>query len=304
MAFNIITGTPGVFDPTGSYVDSGWVIADGYATHSPCNAGKMAYVPGFALIIGRQYTITYTLDNYISGGVKVILGTTNGTTRTANGTYTETLTCVGTATMQFFSDGALRISAFSVYDTAIGSLPGKIVAFYDGEKKKWGMEMSYSTEQMCRFKSAFYAFKDGSIWLQNSNEIRCNFFGVQYVSLVHIIANVNPTELKIYYSMRVKSNRVWYAANTGDIFIPATEGKTNGMQSRLHKPQFRRLQGNYFADFLRNMLTPGFDTPKLALFKGVELRGEYMEIILTNDDTVDVTLFEIDIKSAKSMYTY
>lgn len=304
MAYTIVTGTPGIVDPSGSYVDSGWVIAEPYATHFPCNPGYMKYGHDLGLIVGRAYVVQYTVDNYISGGVNIKLGTASGVNRTANGIYTETITCTANTDVQFYSDGSLRISALTVYDQVIGQLPGYTIAFYDGDQKRWGLKYSFVPEYQVRFKNNLYQFQNGQVWLHASNEVRCNFFGVQYNSSITIAANIEPTMMKIFYSIRVQSNRVWAAIATGDITIPATEGKTDGMQSRLMANRFKMLQGNYFADFLRNMLSPGFDTELKALFNGAELRGEYMEITLTNTDTIEVRLVEIAILTSKSMYTY
>jgi len=304
MAYNVITGVVGIVDPSGSYIDSGWVISEPYATHFPCNPGTMKYNHDFGLVVGKTYVVKYTVDNYISGSVLISLGGTDGIARNANGTYTENITCSSNTDISFFSDGSLRISGLSVYDQAVGLQPGYSVAFYDGDQKRWGLQYSFVPEYQVRFKNNLYQFQNGGIWLHASNETRCNFFGVQYNTSVTVVANINPTEIKIFYNIRVQSNRVWAALATGDINIPSTEGKTDGMQSRLMANRFRMLQGNYFADFLRNILTPGFDTDLQALFKGAELRGEYMEITLTNTDTIDVRLVEIAISSSKSMYTY
>lgn len=304
MAYNIITGTVGIVDPSGAYIDSGWVINAPFATHFPCNSGTMLYNHDGVLQVGKQYIVTYTVDNYISGEVALIIGNTAGTSYTANGTYTESLLCTVNTEIRFFSDGALRISGLSIYDQAVGQQPGVTVAFYDGDKKRWGLKYSFVPEYQVRFKNNLYQFHNGRIWLHGSNEVRCNFFGTQYDSSVTLVANLSPAQMKIFYNIRVQSNRVWAAIATGDIIIPATEGKTDGMSSRLMANRFRMLQGNYFADFLRNLLTPGFDTQLEALFKGAELRGEYMEITLTNSDTIEVRLVEVAISSAKSMYTY
>ena len=302
--FQVIKGTPAVYDPNASYVDSGWTIAGGIATHGACNAGTFYYNLAAFLQVGHYYVITYTVVNYSSGGVYLTLGATDGTNRTANGTYTETLQCTTNTNLGFYSNGALSIENIKIYDQANGPQTGYTVAFHDGDKKKWGLTISITPEMSVRFLNDLYMFQNGGIWKQNSNPVRNNFFGTQYNSIIHIICNHKPTEDKIYYSMRVKSNGIWAALQQGDISIPPTPGKTAGMTSRLTPSQFKRLQNDYFADFLRNMSDPRFGTITDALFKGAELRGEYMELVLTNSDTTEIVLFEIDIKTASSMFTY
>ena len=51
--------------------------------------------------VGATYTITYDVVNYTDGRVRVKCGTTNGTIRNANGTYTQTLVCNGNTTLRF-----------------------------------------------------------------------------------------------------------------------------------------------------------------------------------------------------------
>lgn len=304
MAYKIITGSLAIVDPSGAYIDSGWVINAPYATHFPCNSGSMLYNNDSLVQVGKTYVVTFTVDNYISGEVSISIGNTSGASYSANGTFSENILCTSNTDIKFFSDGALRISGFSIFDEAVGQQPGITLAFYDGDKKRWGLKYSFVPDYQVRFKDSLYQFHNGSVWLHGANEVRCNFFGTQYDSSVTVIANLSPTQMKIFYNIRVQSNRVWAAVATGDINIPATEGKTDGMSSRLMANRFRMLQGNYFADFLRNLLTPGFDTQLEALFKGAELRGEYMEITLTNSDQIEVRLVEVAISTAKSMYTY
>jgi hypothetical protein len=68
--------------------------------------------PGFAggsaisqlgkLTIGVTYRVEYTISNYSAGTTYCRLGTANGTSRTANGTYTEDVTCAGATTFYIY----------------------------------------------------------------------------------------------------------------------------------------------------------------------------------------------------------
>ena len=78
------------------------------------------------------------------------------------------------------------------------------------------------------------------------------------------------------------------------------------MSSRLAKNRFKNYQGAYFADFLMNILDPRFsgNTQIEALFEAEPLRGRVMQVLLTNDDTIEVVLFEVDFKTSPSAFTY
>lgn len=304
-SFQIVQGTTGYVNPAVAALTTGWSISNKYASHEVCNAGTMVSLTSLGLILGRQYTFTYTVDQYASGGVKLIAGTTNGTNRTANGTYTEALTVAGSAALSFYSDGALRISELKFYDTLTGLQTGTTISFNEGTNQ-WGPEYQYRAEQVVKFGDDLYALKNGQLWKMNDNPVRNNFFGEQFNSSIIFFANLNPSTVKQFFNIRVRSNRAWFAPNTGDINILPVEQRPAGMLSRLTKNRFKNYQGVYFADFLRNIVDPRYAdfTEVQALFKAESLIGEFMEITLINDDTVEVRLMEVDIKSSPSFYTY
>ncbi len=77
---------------------TGWTIGSGKLTGTTVSTGQYAIAPNkFGLKSGKTYTVTYTLSGTITGGVKMHLYGEGalvivGATRTAAGTYTETLT--------------------------------------------------------------------------------------------------------------------------------------------------------------------------------------------------------------------
>jgi hypothetical protein len=53
------------------------------------------------IVIGKTYKVQYTISEYALGGVRINLGTANGTTRTDDGTYIEYITCAGSSKISF-----------------------------------------------------------------------------------------------------------------------------------------------------------------------------------------------------------
>jgi hypothetical protein len=303
---NILPNQTFTLDPVLEARDTGWILSGGTATHYPCNPGTMKSVGSEGLVVGKTYVVTYEVTMFDSGSVKVLLGTTSGTSRTAAGIYTENLVCAGVAQISFFSDGYLTIqndvSFYELVETVDNSVT---LAFYEGDKdKKWTSHYSYSPEMMIKFVNSFFCLKNGALWLQNSNEVRNNFFGVQYTSQIQFYDNLNPTTHKLYYSMRVEANTRWFCPNSGDISLTPVLGRQSGMASRLKRNNFQNYQGSFFADFMRNYLDSRFIDPENALFNGEPLRGRVMELNMTNDDTTEAILVEIDVNSSPSMITY
>lgn len=303
MALQIIRNTTGYVNPEVAVADTGWTISGIYAIHTSCNAGFIRSLGTLGLVVGQQYKFTYTVDNYVSGSVQPFAGSTGGTSRNAAGTYSDTLLVTDTAQLSFFSDGALRLSILSFYNVNAGNHEGITITFHEASNT-WGSERSYNSELMINFMDKFFAIDNGNLWQQDVNPIRNNFFGVQYSSVIRFFVNLNATTVKMLYSMREKSNKLWTAENDGDITILPSEDFPEGMRSRLKQERFTQLYGDWFADFLRNLDDPRFTDSKLALLRGQELMGSVIDITLTNSDTAEVILFEVDVKSSPMNYTY
>lgn len=81
----------GFADGTGWTVGAEWAIADAKASHT--SAGTSLLQQSIAIVVGRSYTVTFTILSTDSAGdgMSVFLGQTSGTIRSAPGTYTQTL---------------------------------------------------------------------------------------------------------------------------------------------------------------------------------------------------------------------
>lgn len=277
--------------PTIDARDSGWVISKGSATHYPCNEGFMV-ARNMDLIVGHLYVIAFVISAFVSGVVRVICGDTLGTPRNVNGTYTETLTCTDVSTFKFYADGQLTVSDLYIYDTVQPSQP---ITFSFNEKHNlWSNVHSFVPDTMVSFLGNFYSWYHGAMYLHNSDAApRMNYYGTQYSAQITFYMNSEASKTKIASGIRILSNKVWSVPN---IKIKPYTGKSLGMMSRLKTGRFEVLQGEFYADFLKNMLDPRFDTQLKALMYGEELRGRVMEVTIQQDSTEEVILFSVDIE--------
>jgi len=87
--------TNGGFDTDSNWdKGTGWTISGGkgVATAATGNLSQLNF-----LSVGHRYRTTYTISDYVSGTVRIQCGTGGiGTTRSANGTYTEIITALTT----------------------------------------------------------------------------------------------------------------------------------------------------------------------------------------------------------------
>lgn len=99
---NVVTN--GEFD-----ADYGWTLGANVAI----TGGKLVYTAGSgnttqaaSLLIGKSYDLTYTISNYSAGSIVLKPGSTGtGTSRSADGTYTETVVCAGSTSIVLAATG-------------------------------------------------------------------------------------------------------------------------------------------------------------------------------------------------------
>jgi hypothetical protein len=302
----IIAGQVAYVDPEQDFADSGWQLQQSIAVHFPCNPGYLIYGESLlqlGMVAGEQYDVSYLISNYVSGQVYSILGSQNGISQTANGPVSQTFTWDGTDSFQFYSDGQLSISQVVIAEHLLNPDNGQTVVFNE-RFKQWSGNRSHEAEMYLRYSDKLFQFKNGSPWLADNSTLFNNFFGVQYPSVVTFYINLDPDMVKNFYSMRVQSNSVWGAVNQGDISVPPYDGKPNGQQSRLQPNNFRNLQGDWFADLLRDMTDPRFNDVVQALFSGAPLQGKLLEVTLTNNSISEIRLVSIDVSTMGQNFSY
>ena len=103
----------------------GWDIGVTHAGKAHCDGSQVAasYLSqDLSLIIGKTYRVVYTLSNYSAGSIVVYVGSSShGTSRTADGTYTEDIICAGNSSLYFQADANFvgSIDNVVVYDIAV-----------------------------------------------------------------------------------------------------------------------------------------------------------------------------------------
>jgi hypothetical protein len=144
----------------------------------------------------------------------------------------------------------------------------------------------------------FCSFLGGDIWVHNSTEVpRNNLFGQQRNSEVGIVANQNANEIKILDAIGIHSDGAW---SVDSITIPKTLNQPNGMYSMIPKERFKKREGVWQAEFLRNMKTTSGAALAIEAIKGEVLRGYSAFLVLKNTDNTEVKLFKVNLGMTKS----
>lgn len=295
-SYTLIKNQPLVVNLPDDFSVQGWEVSENIAYHSGCNPGYIKH--SIDLSSADIWTFRYTILSLTSGTVNIVVGGEVGEVRTAAGIYEESFEIDDiNSLIRFYATGNSSIQLLQVYPE-IASTDGVTLAFNE-DADKWVTYYSYVPEFMHKFINGFFTFQNGRLWEHNVNELRNNFYGEQFTSKITFYCNLNAEEVKTFFSMRQKSNKVW---SVPEIETPARYGKPEGQRSRIKKGNFKHLQGDWFADFLRDLNDPRFTTELDALMKGANLQGDFMKITIENSDVTEVKLSSIQIIVSLSPY--
>lgn len=88
---------------------------------------------------------------------------------------------------------------------------------YSEMSQGWVSFYSYIPDWMIGMNNYFYTFKGGNLYRHNTNEIRNNFYGVQYNSLVKSVFNDVPLENKLFKTVSIQGDDTWETTLLTDI---------------------------------------------------------------------------------------
>jgi hypothetical protein len=187
-------------------------------------------------------------------------------------------------------------TSFGYHKFCVGMDDDEINSFY---LKAWITHYGARAVDMLQSLSlGFCSFLGGDLWLHNSHDVpRTNLFGEQRYSEVGIVANQDANVIKILDSIGIHSDGEW---SVESLTIPKTLNQPNGMYSKLPKERFKKREGIWQAEFLRNMKTTSGTASVIEAIKGESLRGNSAYLVLRNTNTDQVKLYKVDIRMTSS----
>jgi len=130
--------------------------------------------------------------------------------------------------------------------------------------------------------SNFYTFKNGSLYLHNLNPVRNNFYGVQEVSTLSTIFNIEPTTIKKFKNLSLDSSHEWKATM-----------HTNLDEGFIDYDWYEKKEGKWYAHIRRPsgdvnyslLSTQGIGNPFLVLSSSIFFSSP-IQVHLNQGDTV------------------
>lgn len=114
---------------------------------------------------------------------------------------------------------------------------------YDAKSGYWNTFYSYVPERMGFIKNSFYSFKNGRMYMHNTNSTYNNFYGTQYNSTISVVSNANPSMVKSYEAVSLEGDSAWAGVFT-----------TTDQSSSVSAANFDKRERNYYAHINRDTL--------------------------------------------------
>jgi hypothetical protein len=151
------------------------------------------------------------------------------------------------------------------------------IAFSESDNR-WADFYSFIPDFMVEANIGIITFKDGQLYIHNTNDVYNNFYGEQFTSKIQIPSNAAPSNIKFYTNISQESTSPFAV-------IEATNH--NGQKTSLLVTDFEDVESVWKAAFLMDENTPNIANP---LIEGDVMRGNSMMVTLENTDTDFVKL--------------
>lgn len=193
-----------------------------------------------------------------------------------------------TATVAIETEDVFTLPIFSAIGVTYG-IPETVV-WYNGSdetrefnKERWVRFDSRTPEDWCQIGSDIVSFKDGHLWIENTNTLYNNFYGVQYQSMIKPVFNEQNTITKVW-------NALWLSqiqANGGCNWRSDTITNEEGQLSRLNNNSWNSKEGVWRTDFKRDLTDLSRQHP---ILNGRRLRSCSLTVELNSNYTGEFIL--------------
>ena len=177
-------------------------------------------------------------------------------------------------------------------------LPGEtneITIGYELDVQGWASRMSFIPEGGVSLNNKFYTWKNGQLYMHNSNTTpRNNFYGTQYNSEVEVIFNDNPSAVKEFLTIGYEGTDGWDA-----VTVDVEDAEEINTQS-IDFP-FVKKEGKYFKplvftepiyEYQNGVIVDSGQTREKSGIKGV-----YNNVRFRNTSTEKAELFAINTEN-------
>ncbi len=158
---------------------------------------------------------------------------------------------------------------------------GETIVF-DEKKNRWRSKFKYNPDFMCQTNETIVSFKDGSLYVHNSNDTYNNFYGTQYTAYITSASRQNPSKVKTLQAISEETVDVWEAEISTE----------NGQLATVVFDDFEEIENLQYSAIGRDENTANVVNPGI---EGDMMRDTSFIIKLTNSLTTLVKIFAANI---------
>lgn len=166
-------------------------------------------------------------------------------------------------------------STYNGYDTYKGAMFSEI-------DTRWKSIHSYAPERFARLKNKFISFKNGSLFIHESNSAYSTFYSTKYDVEIEPVANILPKDMKSHQYIRVTSTHGWSVER----FLSEYRGGKSKQQSSLALTSFEEKEDHFYSAILNDANTPNESN---GIITGDKMRSKALRMLMKMDPAV-VTL--------------
>lgn len=169
---------------------------------------------------------------------------------------------------------------------------------YDESNNGWVSRYSYIPEAGGSLDGSFYTFKQGELYLHNSNNLHNKFYNDQArASVIELIFNQNPSANKNFSTINYEGTNTWnissISTDINDIGLPIAKNlnSQNDTDTLINLSVFKSFDGKYFSNIINNSNSK---SEEIVFDKDISgVKGHVMKVTLENAETSYQELFAI-----------
>lgn len=159
---------------------------------------------------------------------------------------------------------------------------------FDEKVRGWTSFHSFNPELMLGMNSEFFSFKEGNLYLHNSDEVdRGTYYGDKFPTKVSVMLNTAPSKIKVLSAISLEGNTSWSAQITAYI-----SGLEDNIKSSIKALEFKKKEGIWFAYARRNEDPEQLDSKAVyGIGSVLSVTGKEVTIfggssVMTNNDKI------------------
>jgi len=117
----------------------------------------------------------------------------------------------------------------------------------------WTSRWSFIPDWMLGMNNTFYTWNDGNLYKHDSNILRNSFYGNIYESSITTVLNESPTEIKMFKTLSLDSNKPWEVSLATDLEVGVIDDT-----------YFKEKEGEWYS-YIRRPNDTTVDTKSLSL---------------------------------------